>query len=336
MPTYQRHEARDWAREHLNGVANVVIPTMTADFRDINEAAARHDVEQCIAHGFAGTLAVSEVAMSLDEYGRFMDVMVDQASGRLLVIHHAVFNTFEENIEAVRRAERAGAELVLLGYPPYFYPESLEDVYAYTKAFCDATDLAVMLFPIPSWGFSRLDPADIPVPILRRLIDDCPNIVAIKAEGGNPNIMALIEVHRAFHREVVISSPMEHEYIPLAQVIPIPFCGTNYGSYFGPVLPQVHRMIQDGDLEGATKVFYQLDPARKAFGAVPQFGNGMINRMMWKYEAWLQGYNGGPMRGPTARVYSRDMVTLRRGLEASGLSPTSDPDAAFFVGRNPA
>lgn len=335
MPNYQRHEARDWAREHLVGVANVVIPTMTSDFKGLNERAVRHDVDQCIAHGFVGTLGVSEVAMSLDEYGLMLDVMVDQAAGRLIVIHHAVFNTLEDNIEAVHRAERAGAELVLLGYPPYFYPTSLDDVYEYTKAFCDATDLAVMLFPIPSWGFSRLDPADIPVPVLRRLLDDCPNIVAIKAEGGNPNIMALIEVHRAFHREVVISSPMEHEYIPLAQVIPIPFCGTNYGSYFGPVLPHVHSLIQHGRLDEATKVFYQLDPARKAFGAVPQASNGLINRMMWKYESWLQGYNGGPLRHPTARVYSRDMVTLRRGLEASGLTPTIDPDEAFFVGRHP-
>ncbi|CAM2175497.1 hypothetical protein [Burkholderia orbicola] len=65
-----------------------------------------------------------------------------------------MFNSLEENIEAVKLAEAAEAELVLLGYPPYFYPKSLEDVYAYTKAFCDATNLAVMLFPVPTWGFS--------------------------------------------------------------------------------------------------------------------------------------------------------------------------------------
>ena len=69
---------------------------------------------------------------------------------------------------------------------------------------------------------------------------------------------------------------------------------------------------------------------------MPQAGNGLINRMMWKYESWLQGYNGGPLRHPTARLYQRDMIALRRGQEASGLTPTSDPDEAFFTGRNPA
>jgi len=174
------------------------------------------------------------------------------------------------------------------------------------------------------------------VPLLRRLIDDCPNIAAIKAEGGAPHIMGPIEVHRAFHKEVVISFPLEHEYVPLAQLIPVPFCGTNFSAYFGPILPQVFKLVQQGRFDEATAIFHQLDAARKAFGSVPQGGNGLINRMMWKYEGWLQGYNGGPLRHPTARVYARDMAALRRGQQAAGMNPTSDPDEAFFVGRNPA
>jgi 4-hydroxy-tetrahydrodipicolinate synthase len=335
MAGYAKHEAREWAREHLVGVANVVIPTVTSDFRRLNERAVRHDVETCIAHGFSGTLAVSEVVIAMDEYEQFVGAMVDQAAGRLHVIHHAVFNDLAENLDAVRRAEGAGAELVLLGYPPYFHPTSLDEVHEYTKAICDATNLAVMLFPIPSWGFSRLHPADIPVPLLRRLVDDCPNVAAIKAEGGNPNIMGLIEVHREFHQEVVISCPMEHEYIPLAQLIPIPYCGTNYGAYFGDQLPRISTMIREGRFDEATAAFYRLDPARKAFASVPNFANGTINRMMWKAEGWLQGYNGGPIRHPTSRVYDRDIATLRRGLQAAGLPTTDDPDEAFFVGRYP-
>lgn len=335
MASYSRKEAREWGRENLQGVANVLMPTMTSDFKRLNEKAIRHDVETTISHGFVGTLTCSEVAITMDEYEQFVRVAVEQAAGRIFIVHHAVFNTLEENIDALKRAEAAGAELVLLGYPPYFYPKSLEEVYTYTKAMCDATNLAVMLFAIPTWGFSRLDPADLPVSLLRRLVDDCPNVAAIKAEGGMPNIMSPIEVHRAFHKEVVISMPMEHEYVPLAQLIPIPFCGTNYSAYYGPTLPQVYRLIQEGRYDEATAIFYKLDAARKAFTSVPQASNGLINRMMWKYEGWLQGYNGGPLRHPTARVYQRDMIALRRGQEASGLNPTSDSDEAFFVGRNP-
>ena len=68
---------------------------------------------------------------------------------------------------------------------------------------------------------------------------------------------------------------------------------------------------------------------------MPQFEQRPHQPHDVEVRGWLQGYNGGPLRHPTARVYSRDMVTLRRGLEASGLTPTADPDEAFFVGRNP-
>jgi 4-hydroxy-tetrahydrodipicolinate synthase len=336
MARYKKQEAREWAREHMVGVANVTIPTVTSDFKRLNERAIRHDVELSIEHGFVGSLACSETAIPLEQYGQFCEIMADQASGRLMVVHHAVFNTLEESIEAVKLAEHAGAELVLLGYPPYFYPRSYDEVYAYSKAVCDATSLAVMLFPLPAWGFSRLHPADLPVELLRRLIDDCPNVAAIKVEGGLPHIMAAVEAHRHFHKEVVISSPLEYEYVPLAQLIPIPFCGTNYSAYYGPWVPRMHKLIQDGNYDEATRIWYMLDPARRAFGALPIASAGLLNRMMWKYEGWLQGYNGGPIPHPTQRVYSRDMAMLRKGQELAGIDPTSDPDEAFFIGRHPA
>ncbi|SCW94405.1 4-hydroxy-tetrahydrodipicolinate synthase [Sphingobium faniae] len=335
MLPYSVNDARDWAREKLIGVSNVTLPTMTSDFKRLNERAIRHDVELAIEQGFTGSLACSEVANSLEDYRQLCELMVDQARGRLMTVHHAVFNTLEDNIEALRIAEEAGAELVLLGYPPYFYPQSLEEVCTYTKAFCDATKLAVMLFPIPTWGFQRLDPADMPIALIRRLIDECPNIVAIKAEGGMPYIMSSVEVHQAFHKEVVISFPVEYDMVPLAQLIPVPYCGTNYSSYFGPWLPRVHALLQAGRYAEATAEWYKADPARKAAQAAPMSASGLINRMLWKYQGWLQGYNGGPLRHPTARIYAKDMTALRRGLELSGLEPTPDADASFFIGRNP-
>ncbi len=144
----------------------------------------------CIEHGFSGTLLISEVAISLAEYRQFFEWSNDESKGRLQLIHHASWNTFEDNIEAVRIAEENGAEIVLLSYPPNFYPKSSQDIYDYTKAYCDATSLGVMLFPLPFWGFDRLHPSDIETALLRRLIDDCPNVVGIKAEGAMPSIMS--------------------------------------------------------------------------------------------------------------------------------------------------
>src|SRR6476619_6982336 len=185
MAGYKRTEAREWARERLVGVVNCTIPSFTRDLKRINEKAIRHDTRLAIEHGFMGSLGVSEVSITLPEYLDFLRIMKDEAGSKLVVTHHASWNDLSQNVEAIRGAEEAGASFVLLSYPPNFYPESEQDVYDYTKAVCDATNLAVMLFPMFLWGFStRIHPSDIPASLIRRLLDDCPNIAAIKAEGG--------------------------------------------------------------------------------------------------------------------------------------------------------
>ncbi|MBW8911267.1 MAG: dihydrodipicolinate synthase family protein, partial [Sphingomonas sp.] len=206
MARYKRHEARAWARERLVGAINCTIPTFTDDLTAINEKAIRHDVRRAIEHGFIGSLAVSEVAITLPEYLEFMRIMKDEAGEALVITHHGSFNTLQQNIEAVQGAEAAGAEFVLISYPPNFYPESEQEIYDFTKAICDSTNLACMVFPMFLWGFySRIHPSDIPVSLLRRLIDDCPNLAAIKAEGGFPSPQSVIECDRLFGKEVVIS-----------------------------------------------------------------------------------------------------------------------------------
>lgn len=339
MASYTKSEARDWAREHLKGVINVLIPSFTNDLRGLNEAAIRHDVRKQLEFGFDGALLVSEVTITPDEYARFSEIAADEAAGRQLLVHHSSWSTLEIAIEQVKVAEQTGAELVLLSYPPNFYPTSEDEVYEYSRSICDATNLGVMLFPMFLWGFSpRVHPSDIPVTVLRRLIDDCPNVVAIKAEGGFPGIMGLVECHRLFGDEVVISCPIEGELIPLSQLIPIQVSATSDHEYFGPMIPRVFDLLQDGDFDAATDIYWQIHPARKAKAATaPQLhGGAFINRQAWKFQAWLQGYNGGPLRQPTQRIHDAQMNALRKGLIDAGLDPSMDPYAEFFVGRNPA
>lgn len=338
MVGYSRGEARDWAREKLVGAVNCTIPSFTNDLLTINEKAIRHDVRLAKQHGFLGTLGVSEVSITLPEYLEFLRIVRDEGGDDFVVVHHGSWNNLEHNIEAVRGAEQAGADVVLLSYPPNFYPESEQDVYDYTKAVCDATNLAIILFPMYLWGFSpRIHPSDIPASLIRRLIDDCPNVAVIKAEGGFPSIQGIIECHRRFAHEVVISMPLESELIPLAQVIPIQLSATSDHEYYGPMIPHVMQLLRDRKYDEATQIYWQLHPARKAKAAlVPALhGGAFLNRQAWKFQGWLQGYNGGPLRQPTQRIHDGQMVALRKGLIDAGLEPSMDPFREFFIGRNP-
>ena len=339
MADYKKGDARDWAREHLVGCSAVTIPTFTADLKRLNEDAIRHDVERAIEHGFTYTLVMTETAIAPEEAGRFTAIARETAAGRLRLFAHTAFGTLDDNLLALRLAEREGADLVLLSYPPQFWPTTEQEIYDWTRAICDATELGVMLFGLPAWGFERVHPAGMPVSFVRHVLDTIPNIVAIKAEQGNPLIAGTCEMYYHFRDEVVISCPIEADAIPLMGVMDMQFSGTSNTQWMSDWFPRTFDLARRGHYPEAMERYWQVHPARLAAGAAAAAylpGTTVLNRTMWKYQDWLAGYNGGPLRHPALRIPDRFMKSLRAGLEASGLPVTADPDSEFMIGRNPA
>src|SRR3954468_5117012 len=339
MADYSRDEARDWARTHLTGCSAVTSPTFTVDLKRLNEAAIRHDVERVIEHGFSYTLLMTETAITPEEAGRFTAIARETAGGRLRLFAHTAFGTLDDNLEALRLAEREGADLVLLSYPPQFWPTTEQEVYDWTRAICDATELGVMLFGLPAWGFERIHPAGMSVSFVRHVLDTIPNIVAIKAEQGNPLISGTCEMYYHFRDDVLISCPIEADTIPLMGVMDMQFSGTSNTQWMSDWFPKAFELARTGRYPEAMESYWQVHPARLAAGAAMQSyisGTTVLNRTMWKYQDWLAGYNGGPLRHPAMRIPDRFMKSLRAGLEAAGLPVTSDPDSEFWTGRNPA
>jgi 4-hydroxy-tetrahydrodipicolinate synthase len=320
----------------MHGCCNTVLASYTRDLGGLDEAGIRHDVRREIELGFWGALLVGETALTLDEYIQFVRWAVDEAEGRLHFVHHAAFNTLEENIEAANLADEAGAELILLTYPSSFYPHSSEDIYDWTKAFCDGTDLAVVLFPVPLWDFERIHPASIAPDIIERLVDDCPNVVAVKAEGGFPSIGGFVDVYKRLGNRVIVTMPVEDQGIPLKQLVDMQWMGTSYMEYFGDCVPRMFNLLEQGKRDEAMEIFWQIHPARKAGHQLmaAAMGANFSHRMAWKYMGWLNGMNGGPLRMPTMRLTSAQMRLGRKGLTDSGLPVTGDDDELFFVGRS--
>lgn len=338
MTTYKKSDARAWAKEHLVGCSAVTIPSYSADLKRLNERGIRHDIDLAVKFGFSYTLLCSEVAITPEENAQFTAWARESAGNHMGLFFHAAFGTLAENIEAVKLAEKAGADIVLLSYPPQFWPTSEQEIYDYTKAFCDATNLAVMLFPIPLWGFERVHPAGMSVEFVRKLLKDCPNIVAIKSEQGFPLVAGICEMYHHFRDEVVISCPIEGDAIPLMSLMKLQFSGTSNTAWMSDFYPKAFDLARKGEWEKAMDLYWKVNPARNANGAAAQAyagGTGVLNRTMWKYQDWLAGFNGGPLRAPAMRVPDRFMKQLRQGLVASGLPVTTDPDVDFQTGRFP-
>ncbi|WP_030437419.1 dihydrodipicolinate synthase family protein [Actinoplanes subtropicus] len=336
MVDYTKNEARAWARQHWQGAIAVTIPSYTPDFAGINENAIRHDIHKLRELGFSGTLLVAEVAISPEENARVTAVAREAAGPDFQLFFHAAFNTLEENIAALRLAEKAGADSVLLSYPTAFWPTTLEEVYDYTKALADSTPLGVMLFGLPAWGFERIDNAGMPVRWVRHVLDTIPNIVAVKAEQGNPGIPGVMEMYHHFRDEVVISCPIEGETIPLMSVLDFQFSGTSNTNWMSDYFPKAFSLARSGRFEEAMELWWQVAPARAANTAIltgSAIGTTVINRTGWKYQEWLAGFNGGALRAPAPRIPDRLMKQARAALVASGLPVTDLPDSEFVKGR---
>jgi 4-hydroxy-tetrahydrodipicolinate synthase len=338
MASYLKSEAREWARERLKGCSGVTLPSYSRDLKRLNERGIRHDIEHIMKLGFSYTLLCSEVAITPEENQQFTQYARDTAGGKLGLFFHAAWGTLADNIEAVRLAEKAGADLVLLSYPPQFWPTTEQEIYDYTRALCDATQLGVMLFPIPLWGFERIHPAGMSVELVRRLLEDVPNIVAIKSEQGFPLFAGVAEMWHHFAEKAVISCPIEGDAIPLMRFLPLQFSGTSNTQWMSDYYPRAFALARDGRWEDAMQLFWKVHPARLANGAVQAAsapGISVLNRTAWKYQDWLAGFNGGALRAPATRIPDRFMAQLRKSLKDSGLPVTHDPDREFWVGRHP-
>ena len=112
MPAYQRKDARAWAREHLVGCSAVTIPSYSADLSRLNERGIRHDIELAKKLGYTYTLLCAEVAITPEENAQFTAWARETAGDKFGLFFHAAFGTLADNIEAVKLAEKAGADLV--------------------------------------------------------------------------------------------------------------------------------------------------------------------------------------------------------------------------------
>ncbi len=337
MPTeYTRAEAKSWARETFRGACNVIIPSYTSDLRALNEAAIRHDVRRNIELGFWGALLVSEAGTTHDEMRRFMEIAVDEADGGHRFLLQGVFDTAAEIVTMANDGRTLGVDGMLLGHPNSFYPTSVQQVEDYTVEICEATDLAVVLFVVEHSNLRRLDVRGFPADVLERLTK-VDTIVAVKYELGRQQTTNTYETFRRLENaDVLLSDPMEFNAPMWVDIFGMQWMGTSNYEYYGSYVPRLLELLHAGDMEKAMEEYWRIQPARNARSAtMSSSGANLVHRYLWKFQAWLNGYNGGPIRQPAMKLSEGMMRTAAEGLRKAGIASTDEPFAEFFSGRNP-
>ena len=337
--TYEKSEAKGWAKENLRGVCNVIIPSFTSDLTALNEQGIRHDVRRNMELGFTGALLVSEVGTTLDEMRQFMEIAVDEAAGAHQILLHGTFDTAEQVIEMSKDAKAIGLDAVLLGHPNSFYPTSNQDIINYTRKICDAVDLGVVLFCAQHWNFARVHPSGYPLDAIVELAG-LENVVGVKYEVGRPGATGTYECFKALSdHEVVVSDPFEPNAPIWTETFGMQWMGTSNYEYYGDRMPKMFAALTEGRREEAMDIYWRTQAARVARGSEQASfeGASFIHRYLWKYQAWLTGYNGGPLRQPAMKLTDGAMRRTADGLVRSGIIDTAPTDfGAFFESRNPA
>jgi 4-hydroxy-tetrahydrodipicolinate synthase len=333
-----RAERKAWAREALVGLENALMPSFSADMKDLDEEGIRHDVRQAIAHGFFSTMCAVETGLTTDEAKRFISIVCDEARGKILVSFTLLNNSFAESLELLAHAEQSGCSHALLGYPATFRPRSPEEIYEKTAMLAESTNLGLVMYASDKFDFVRFHPSQIPFEAYDR-IADLPNIVSLKVGFGD--MATAFEAFERFGRRVLVNigTPMLLGAFPELR--------KHYGAqWFGggawemwqspdkPYLVEYHRAVMDGRLDEARAIYWRIAPATQIMmGSIARGGDaGMYHWPFGKYVSWSVGGNGGAMREPAQRLNPMMMQSRKMALRAIGIEPAEN-DAQFWIGR---
>ena len=172
----------------LDGTHVAMITPFDQD-NNIDEEKYRNFIDFLIDHGVDGIVAAGttgeSATMSHDEHQKVIDIMVDQANGRVTTIAGAGSNATSED---------AGADAALVITPYYNKPQQ-SGLYDHYKLLDDATNIPIIAYNVPS-----RTGVDLSVDTIIKLaqLDD---IVAIKE--ANPDLNKLANVFNRLKKEEI-------------------------------------------------------------------------------------------------------------------------------------
>ena len=120
-----------------------------------------------------------------DERVRVLELVVEQAKGRVPVLAGAGGYNTQEVIHAAKRMRRAGADGIL-SVTPYYNKPTPDGLVAHYRAIAEAIELPIILYNVPGRTGCNIDPAT-----LVRLAS-IPNIAGVKEASGN--MMQMCEI----------------------------------------------------------------------------------------------------------------------------------------------
>lgn len=334
-----REHRKEWASEALRGIENATLPSFTPDLRQLDEEGIRWDVRAAIRHGFFSTMCACETGLTLEENKRFIEIVCDEAKGKILVSFTLMFDSVEDNLAMLEYAESVGASHCLMAYPQTFRPENPEEIVRLSEVYSESTNLGLVMYATDKFDFVRFHPSQVPFDAYDR-IADLPNVVSLKVGFGDPAM-----TFEAFERfgdrvQVNVGTPWLLGLFPLLR--------KRYGAqWFGggswevwqspehPLLVEYYNHVVNGEFDQARSIYWRIAPANMMANRAGIARGGDIGMYHWplgKYITWSVGGNGGLTRQPAMSLTAEMMQGRKMALRAIGIEPREN-DEEFFIGR---
>jgi 4-hydroxy-tetrahydrodipicolinate synthase len=187
-------------RTPFTGVGTALVTPFTADGA-IDEAAVRRLVRRQIEAGihFVSPCGTTGEAPTLTpiEKTRIVQLVVDEAAGRVPVLAGAGGYNTREVIHLAREFERVGADGIL-SVTPYYNKPTQEGLFQHYKAIAEGTSLPIVLYNVPGRTGVNLDVATV------ARLSALRSIVGIKEASGN--VVQMSEIIAAVPDEFILVS----------------------------------------------------------------------------------------------------------------------------------
>ena len=239
---------RDWT-----GCGTALVTPFAAD-GSVDEAGVRRLARRQLDAGIhflvpCGTTGESPT-LSQEERVRIVELVVDEAAGRVPVLAGAGGYDTKEVIHVGRRMREVGAS-GLLSVTPYYNKPTPEGLYQHYSAIAAAVPLPIIVYNVPGRTGVNVD-----VATLVRL-STIAGVVGVKEASGNMG--QICEVCRAVPEDFIVLSGDDSLTLPIMAV-----CGHGIISVAANGLPaEMVRMVElteAGDVVAARRLHRQLMP----------------------------------------------------------------------------
>ena len=199
-------------RPNWTGVGTALVTPFTKS-GDLDEAAVRRLGRRQIDAGIhflvpCGTTGENPTLTGAERV-RIVEILVDEAAGRVPVLAGAGGYDTREVIHLAGRMERAGAA-GLLSVTPYYNKPTQEGLYQHYRAIAASTALPIVVYNVPGRTGCNVEPNT-----LARLAK-IPNIVGVKE--ASDNILQMAEVCHLVPRGFVVLAGSDAVTLPLMAI----------------------------------------------------------------------------------------------------------------------